>query len=418
MRHSNEHNNAVVLKEVIEGKTQVKSIKQSCSMCIAFDRPSIERISGSNFIEGNKVKLLYKGRDSFEAIFKSAEEARNFICLQFYIFRNDETGLELAEILKKKAKEGIKVYVLYDHFGSFGTPRSFWSDLRNAGIELRTSRPFKWTSPFHYAHRDHRKLIIIDGIRAFTGGLNIANEYRGFHLRMKRGWRDTGIILEGPIVSELFNSFQKTWQIWRGESIPFTDFPGFLTADSPSDDGLPVIPIFASSAKGRRRMRKLLYYSINHSQKSIALTTAYFTPSRRMIDSLEEAVKRGVEVKLLLPGKSDVPAAYYTGRAFFTRLLRAGIKIYNYRGEVLHAKSYLFDGCWSIVGSANLDFQSLRWNDEGNVGILSGEFGGKMRDVFEEDLKHSIEIKEDEWAERPLCEKIKERFFVLFRRRL
>lgn len=387
-------------------------------MCITFDRLSIEKISGCNFTKGNRVKLLYKGRDSFDAIFNGAVEARNLICLQFYIFRNDETGLELAEILKKKAKEGIKVYILYDHFGSFGTPRRFWKELMNTGIEIRASRPFKWTSPFHYARRDHRKLIIIDGVKAFTGGLNIANEYRGFHLRLKSGWRDTGIILEGPIVSELFMSFQRAWQIWGGEPIAFAEFPGFSHADLLSNNSLPVIPIFASSAKGRRRMRKLLYYSIDYSQKNISLTTAYFTPSRRMIDSLEEAVKRGVEVKLLLPGKSDVPAAYHTGRAFFTRLLRAGVKIFNYQGEVLHAKCYLFDGCWSIVGSANLDFQSLRCNDEGNVGILDEDFGNEMRDVFEEDLERSVEIKIDEWIKRPLYEKIKERFFVLFRRRL
>lgn len=387
-------------------------------MCITFDRPSIEKISGCNFIDGNIVRLLYKSRESFDAIFNSAEEAKKFICLQFYIFRNDDTGLELAEILKKKSKEGVKVYILYDHFGSIGTPGRFWKELRDAGIGIRATRPFKWSSPFRYAHRDHRKLIIIDGVRAFTGGLNIANEYRGFHLRVKRGWRDTGIILEGPIVSELFNSFRNTWKIWRGEPIAFTEFPGFSHSDSLPDNSLPVIPIFASSAKGRRRMRKLLYHSINRSEKNIFLTTAYFTPSRRMIDSLEEAVRKGVEVKLLLPGESDVPAVYYTGRAFFTRLLRAGIKIFNYQGEVLHAKSYLFDGCWSVVGSANLDFQSLRWNDEGNVGILNEDFGSKMRDVFEEDLKRSSEIKEDEWVKRSFYEKIKERFFVLFRRRL
>jgi cardiolipin synthase len=137
-----------------------------------------------------------------------------------------------------------------------------------------------------------------------------------------------------------------------------------------------------------------------------------------MLESLEDAVKRGVKVTLLLPGESDVPAAYYAGRAFFTRLLRAGVRIFNYRGEVLHAKSYVFDGCWSIVGSANLDFQSLRWNDEGNIGILDESFGKKMGDVFQEDITHSVEIKEEEWKERSMIDRFKERFFVLFRRRL
>src|SRR3990172_248364 len=388
-------------------------------MNLAFDSKSIERVYGDRFVEGNRVELLSKGKDSFTAIFKGIEEAKLFICLHFYIFRNDETGTKMADALKAKAREGVKVYILYDHFGSIGTPRAFWDDLSNAGIHIRASRPFKWSEPLRYIRRDHRKMIISDGIRAFTGGLNIANEYRGFHLRIKRsGWKDTGVMLEGPVACSLFQIFQKTWHAWRGETIPAIDLPTFPASHCQSGFCLPVIPIFASSSKGRRRMRKLLYYSINNSKESILLTTAYFTPSRRMIDSLEDAVKRGVEVKLLLPGKSDVPAAYHTGRAFFTRLLRAWIKIYTYQGQVLHAKSYVFDGSWSIVGSANLDFQSLRWNDEGNVGILDQGFGRRMTEMFEEDLTHSIEIKEDAWSQRPVFERFKEQFFVLFRRRL
>lgn len=380
---------------------------------MTFLRETISEIIKSRFIDGNRVKILYKGRDYFETIFGNIEMARKIICLQFYIFRNDETGKELAEILKRKAKEGVRIYILYDHFGSFGTPSRFWDSLRSEGINIRASRPFKWRRILDYPHRDHRKLIIIDRNKVFTGGLNIANEYRGFHIRLKKeGWRDTGIMIEGPAADELFRIFERTWRLWGGDKIEM-DGPveGF-------ENGLPVIPIFASSARGRRRMRKLFYYSINNARKSIFLTTAYFTPSRRMIDSLEEAVRRGVDVRILLPGKSDVPAAHYAGRAFFTRLLKRGIRIYNYQGEVLHAKSYVFDRCWSIVGSANLDFQSLRWNDEGNVGILNEGFGSKMIEIFEEDLKRSKEIRIEDWLIRPWSEKLKERFFVLFRRRL
>jgi len=386
-------------------------------MDMNFKRATLERISGNTFTEGNGVRLLHKGRESFEAIFRAVREAESFVCLQFYIFRNDETGTDLAELLKEKARTGVMVYILYDHFGSFGTPGRFWDELRSEGINIRASRPFKWSSLFHYVRRDHRKLVIVDGVKAFTGGLNIANEYRGFHLRMKGAWRDTGVVLEGPIVFELFETFRKTWEAWEGEAIPLP-FQAAWPVHSSQGGDFPVIPIFASSAKGRRQMRKLLYYSIDTAHESIHLTTAYFTPSRRMIVSLEGAVKRGAEVNLLLPGESDVPAAYYTGRAFFTRLLRAGVKIYSYQGKMLHAKSYIFDALWSIVGSANLDFQSLRWNDEGNVGILDTGFGNMMVDVFEEDVRHSREINEDEWLRRPLWEKIKERFFALFRRRL
>ncbi len=378
-----------------------------------FVRRNIERVYGAQFVDGNRVTLLWKSRESFQQIFDEVRNAKELLCLEFYIFRNDETGKELAEVLMQKVAEGVKVYLLYDHFGSFDTPLKFWRSLRKAGIRVRASRPFKWSAPFHYVHRDHRKLIIIDGTTAFTGGLNIANEYRGYHrIRKRAGWRDTGIFLEGPVAAALLDTFRKSWQIWKGEPIHFSK-------DSVrASDGLPVLPIFASSAKGRRRMRKLFYYSINRAMERIYLTTAYFTPSRRLVQILESAVVRGVDVRLLLPGKSDISSAHYAGRAFFTKLLKAGVRIYNYRGEILHAKTAVFDGAWSIIGSANLDFQSLRRNDEGNVGILDADFGRQMADIFAEDLENSSEITLDAWLMRPLCEKIKEHFFSLFRRRL
>jgi cardiolipin synthase len=380
---------------------------------VSFTREVIEEVLGIPFTDGNTVTLLWKDKESFHTIFDFVQKAKELICLEFYIFRNDETGNELAGILQQKASEGVKVQVLYDHFGSLQTPMKFWRDLKRAGVRVRASHPFKWTAPFHYVHRDHKKLIIIDGVKAFTGGLNIANEYRGYHIRKKsKGWRDTGIFLEGPIAGRLMDIFRKSWRIWKGAPIVFR------RRIEPVPGGLPVIPIFASSAKGRRKMRNLLYYSINQAGSSIYLTTAYFTPSRRMVQVLEEAVARGTNVKLLLPGRTDIAAAYYAGRSFFTRLLRAGVEIYNYGGEILHAKTAVFDGVWSVIGSANLDFQSLRRNDEGNVGILSEDFGRQMMEIFHEDLKQSEQVVLAQWVKRPFFEKVKEKFFALFRRRL
>jgi cardiolipin synthase A/B len=373
----------------------------------------IQKVYGTHFTDSNKVDLLWKDKEIFHAIFDSIKSAKEFICLQFYIFRDDETGKELAEILKQKASEGVTVYIIYDHFGSLFTSNKFWKDLMQAGVQIRASRPFKWTAPFHYVHRDHRKLIIIDGTKAFIGGLNIANEYRGYHkIKKSKGWRDTGILLEGPSVKTLLDTFKASWLIWKGGPIQFNPSP------DPVPDGLPVLPIFASSAKGRRRMRRLLYYSITHAEKSIYLTTAYFTPSLRMLFILKDAVKRGVDVKLLLQGKSDVSSVHYAGRAFFSILLKAGVEIYNYKGEVLHAKTYMFDGVWSIIGSSNLDFQSLRRNDEGNVGIIDKGFGSLVTGMFYEDLKHSEKIIPQSWFNRPVFEKISEFFYALFRRRL
>jgi cardiolipin synthase A/B len=378
-----------------------------------FTKETIERICGVPFTDGNRVTLLWKSKELFRTIFEYVQSAKELICLEFYIFRNDETGTELAEVLKKKAAEGVEVYILYDHFGSFDTPGRFWQDLRDAGIKIRATHPFRWTRPFHYVHRDHKKLIIIDGVKAFTGGLNIANEYRGYHrFKRVRGWRDTGIFLEGPVAGTLLEIFKKSWEIWKGGPIVFNKKLG------PFEDGIPSIPIFASSSRSRRKMRKLLYHSISGARESIYITTAYFAPSLRMIRVLEDAVSRGVRVRMLLPGRSDIVAAHYAGRAFFTNLLKSGVEIYNYQGVILHAKTAIFDRNWSVVGSANMDFQSLRRNDEGNVGILDGNFAGQMVEVFSEDLKQSVQIRPDTWRERSLWEKIKESFFVIFRMRL
>lgn len=373
----------------------------------------MEQVSGCTFTGGNRVTLLWKDRESFSIIYDAIRNARELICLEFYIFRNDETGTELAEILKQKAAEGVRVCLLYDHFGSLTTPLRFWKGLEQAGVEVRASRPFKWASPFHYIHRDHTKLIIVDGNTAFTGGLNIANEYRGYsRLRKHTGWRDTGIFLEGPIAAMLLVRFRAAWAIWKGREIPAGSHAKSFVG------GVPVLPIFTHSSRSRRWMRKLLYYSINNARESIYLTTAYFTPSRRMIEVLGNAVGRGVDVRLLLPGKSDVSSAHYAGRAFFSRLLKAGVRIYNYNGEILHAKTAVFDRIWLVIGSANLDFQSLRRNDEGNVGISDREFGVQMTAIFKEDLQKSEEIALSTWRARPVGDKIKEHFFALFRRRL
>jgi cardiolipin synthase len=386
-----------------------------------FTISSIEEIMKEKFYVANSIKLLWRGKESFSTIFDAVRNAERLICLEFYIFRNDETGSELADILKQKSREGVRVYLLYDHFGSFGTPRTFWQDMKNSGIRIAASRPFKWISPFRYVHRNHRKLIVIDGRQAFTGGLNIANEYSGFHLRLKvKSWRDTGIMLEGPVAYELFRSFRKNWFAWAHEMVeePRPQYNCLSNEYGGEHRAFPVMPIFVKAAKGRRKMRRLFYYSINHAGKSISLTTAYFTPSRRMVETLEQAVARGVHVRLLVPGITDVPPAAYAGRAFFARLLRAGVEIYSYTGEMLHAKTSLFDECWGIIGSTNLDFQSLRYNDEGNVGILDVDFASKMNDLFEEDLRHSVRINAAEWHNRPFQEKIKESFFSFFRRRL
>jgi len=375
-------------------------------------RHSIETILGLPFTENNKVRILKTGKETFQTILNTVSSARKIICIEFYIFKDDNSGRQLAELLKKKAAEGVSVYLLYDHFGSFLTSRSFWLDLKKEGVKVRVSHPFKWSSLKEYIYRNHKKLLIIDGKIAFTGGFNIADEYHGYFKKRKTVWRDTGIYLEGMISSTLLGIFSKSWKTWKGEEI---DSP---IEYSPFDRGVPVIPIFANSGRARRRMRKLLLYSIRHAKESIFLTTAYFVPGRRILRALIHAVRRGVKLKLLLPGKSDVMPVFYAGRNYYNRLLKEGVEIFNYQGAVLHSKTSVFDGCWSIVGSANIDLQSLSRNDESNVGVLDKDFSKDMMQVFYKDLEHSVKIDARTWRKRPFYQKFLEKFFFAIMRKL
>ncbi len=377
-----------------------------------FGKSSIADILGIPFTENNYVHLLKSGEEIFQTIFDSIANAQHIICIEFYIFKNDDTGKKLAALLKEKAREGVSVYLLYDHFGSFLTSRGFWSDLKNAGVKVRVSHPFKWTAPRGYIYRNHKKLLIIDGAKAVTGGFNIADEYHGYFKKRKMTWRDTGIYLEGPVAYTLLNIFQKSWSTWKGETINWHPEHEALI------HGVPVIPIFANSGRAKRRMRRLLIYSIKNAKNSILLTTAYFIPSKRILRALVHAAQRGVSLKLLLPGESDVRSVFYAGRSYFSRLLKAGAEIYNYQGAVLHAKTTVFDGCWSIIGSANFDYQSLSRNEESNVGVFDGDFSTHMTEAFQTDLKNSLKVDADKWAQRPLHQKILEKLFSLIMKKL
>jgi cardiolipin synthase len=372
----------------------------------------IEKIIGVTFTRNNSVRILKSGQETFQAILDAVASAQKIICIEFYIFKDDDTGKKLATLLKEKAGQGVPVYLLYDHFGSFLTSSKFWLDLKKIGIHVRVSHPLKWSSLKGYIYRNHKKLLLIDGTKAFTGGFNIADEYHGYFKARKNIWRDTGIYLEGPIAFSLLGIFSRSWKTWKGESF---NQPATRTQ---FNGGVSVIPVFANSARARRRMRRVLLYSIKNSKESIYLTTAYFIPSRKILKALISAAGRGVDLKLLLPGRSDVMAAYYAGRSYYRRLLMAGVEIYNYQGAVLHAKTSVFDRCWSIIGSTNLDFQSLRRNDESNVGIFDRNFSKQMIDIFLSDLQNSVKIDERTWAKRPFYQKFLEKFFSLLMKNL
>jgi cardiolipin synthase len=374
-------------------------------------RKTLESVGETSFLTGNSIQVLKDGHLAFEEVFRAVGEAERFICLDFYIFRDDETGWGLAEVLARKRGEGVRVCLIYDHFGCFSTSHRFWKFLRSHGVEVLPFHPFQWTNPNLYFHRDHRKLVVIDGWVAFTGGLNVGDEYRGYLRKKLAGWRDTGVKVKGPIARAMLEAFQKSWKECGGGAMEET-FPGRKAG---TEQSVAVLPLFSSSRKSMRTLRQLLQFSVHAAKKSIHLTMAYFIPTRKFLGVLLKAARRGVDVQIILPGQSDLRLVTYAGRTYYRTLLREGVKIFHYQPRVLHAKTMVFDRHWTIVGSANLDSRSLNYNYECGVGILDWVVAEQMERIFTNDLTDSRPITAEDLARWPLHERALGTFFSWFR---
>ncbi|MDH7500737.1 MAG: phospholipase D-like domain-containing protein [candidate division NC10 bacterium] len=380
-------------------------------------KQAVEAIAQSSFTSNDTFRILKEGKTAFDALFEGIERAERRIALEFYIFRDDETGWALADLLSRKAHQGVKVYLIYDHFGSRGTSVRFWRFLRDSGVMVRAFRPWEWRRPGRYLHRDHRKLVIIDGKAAFTGGFNIGDEYRGYWRKKIAGWRDTGACMEGPIAAAMWGPFERSWRECGGAKIG----RGWMEQAPPAaerGDGLQMIPLFSSSRASMRALQRVLHWSILSARKSIYITVAYFIPPRRILQLLSRAARRGVEVKLILPGESDLKFTSLASRVFYPRLLQEGVELFHYRPGILHAKTMVFDGCWAILGSANLDARSFHYNYECGVGILDRGVGGEMTRMFQEDLKESVAVTAEETHRYPLWERAVGRMLLRFRSHL
>ena len=372
---------------------------------------TLEKVAQASFLNRNSIQVLKDGHLAFEEVFLALEKAKRFICLDFYIFRDDETGWSLAESLARKSREGVRVYLIYDHFGCLTTSRRFWQFLKSHGVEVLPFHPFQWANPNLYFHRDHRKLVVIDGGAAFTGGLNVGDEYRGYLRKKITGWRDTGVLLRGPIAGAMFDAFKRSWMECRGGRIE--DSPGEPGGESGQD--VAMLPLFSSSRKSMRALRQLLEFSVHATLKSVHLTMAYFIPTRKFLRVLVKAARRGVDVKIILPGQSDLHVVAYVSRTYYKTLLREGVQIFHYQPRVLHAKTMVFDSHWSIVGSANLDSRSLNYNYECGVGVLDRGVGEEMERIFQRDLEDSAPVTEEDLSRWPLHERALGTFFSYFR---
>ena len=408
-----------------QSKALMERLKRSVGTTDMLERYTavIESVSESPLTKGNKVTLLVDGSATYTAMFKAVENARDHINIETYTMEDieDETGRKFADLLLHKQAEGVQVNLVYDSLGSFTTPASFFKYLRDGGIqvvEFNPTSPLRAHGKWRLAKSDHRKILIVDGKVAITGGVNISQVYSSGPFGSGDGkgaqapWRDTDVQIEGPAVAEFQKLFLDTWQRQQGATLSARNyFPDM------KEQGNTLVGVLGSTEGEANRITFIMYVAaITFAENSLHMTNAYFVPDHQTAEALADAAKRGVDVKIILPGATDRSSAQYAGESYYDDLLESGVKLYKRRNVLLHAKTLVIDGVWSTVGSTNMDFWSFSSNDEVNAVILSREFATEMEKMFAGDLAESDQIRREEWKKRPLRLKIKEWFLRLFAR--
>ena len=379
-----------------------------------------QALSDSPLLAGNKVELLIDGPSTYRAMFAAIEAARDHINMETYILEDDEVGKRFAAALIAKQQQGVQVNLIHDGVGTLATPAEFFTRLSDAGVkvlEFNPVNPLTAKAGWDVNQRDHRKLLIVDGKTAFLGGINISSVYSSgsFSRGAKSapggpGWRDTDLQIDGPVVAEFQKLFLDTWAGQQGEPLPArTYFPTL------APQGKEVVHAIGSSPDDPYSLiYATLISALDAAQREVLLTNAYFVPDPQLRTALKAAVARGVDVKLVLPARTDSALVFHAGRSYYDELLSAGVRLFERRDVVLHAKTALIDGVWSTVGSTNLDWRSFLHNQELNAVVLGAEFGQRMRASFDVDLAQSDEVTLSQWQGRTLDLRVKEMFARLW----
>ncbi len=345
----------------------------------------LSRVAGVPPIEGNSVRLLQDGAENYAAWLDAIAKARHGIDFENYIIRNDAVGRRFADALCARARAGIPVRVLYDWLGCLGTGRRFWHALRGAGVDVRCFNRPRLDSPLGWLSRNHRKTLCCDGQVGFVSGLCVGDEWVGDAARGVAAWRDTGIELRGPAVAGLAAAFAQSWAHAGGETPPAG------TPEPPGPAGAISLRVIGSkpSTMGLYRFDQLI---AGIARRSLWLTDAYFVGTTAYTQTLCDAARDGVDVRLLVPGASDIPVAKALSRAGYRPLLDAGIRVFEWNGPMLHAKTAVADGRWARIGSSNLNLASWMGNWELDVAVEDAGFAERMEAMFRADLLHATEI--------------------------
>ncbi len=352
----------------------------------------LRRIDESPILEGNRVRAFFRGPETFDAMRAAIDKAREEVLVESYIFKDDATGRSLVDTLCRAVGRGVRVRVLADAFGSIATRRAFWRQMRARGIEVRLFNPLfphLLLQPF----RDHRKILVVDGRTAFTGGMNIGDEY-GSSLSAHGGpWRDTHVEIDGPAAWGMAIVFTEAWHAAGGSPI-------VLKPLAPETGGVAILVLDSRPFRGTGEILSALASVVAAVRRRLWITNAYFAPRWRAIERLGETARRGVDVRLLLPGRSDVPLVRHAGHGYYAALLERGVRIFEYQRAVLHAKTVVADDFLTLAGSSNLDFRSFHINAECNVVMLDAETGRTFSEQFERDLEESVEVTAASWKRR------------------
>ena len=371
-------------RDTVTARPRSQQLLEPSSDITTLDK-AIDRAAGSRPIPGNDVRLLIDGPEAYAAMFDIIAGAERRIHFENYIFRSDEIGWRFAEALAARARDGLKVRVLYDWVGSISTRRKLWRHLRAAGVEIRAFNPPKLLDAFDNLSRNHRKLVVGDSRRAITGGLCIGNEWLGSEEKGIMPWRDTAIEVAGPAAASLDHAFESIWAVC-GPAIQ----PGESVGQVRPQGEASVRTIVGKP--GRERVYKVLELLAASSVERLWITDAYMVPPPRLFQAFVDAARDGVDIRMLVPGSSDVALVRNFTRIGYRDLLRAGIRIFEWDGPMLHAKTIVADSCWTRIGTSNLNASSLLGNYELDVLIENGELAQQMEDQFRRDIARSAEI--------------------------
>jgi cardiolipin synthase len=399
----------VVVYLAIASRAGEKRIEERLERLYATDdaqfRRSMDVLLGPPFVEGNRVQVLLNGEEIFPEMLAAIRQARRTLTFETFIYWSGTIGREFADALSQRARAGVKVHVLLDWLGSMRMEDGFIEQLENAGVQVRRYHRPRWGKLHRLNNRTHRKLLVADGTLGFTGGVGIADQWRG-SAQDAEHWRDTHFRVEGPVVAQLQGVFLDNWLKATGEVLH-----GELYFPPLEPRGDQPAQVFSSSPSGGSESMRLMYLmAITAAQRSIHLEASYFVPDELAIRALVAAARRGVQVQIIVPGPwIDADIVRRASRARWGDLLEAGVKIAEYQETMFHCKVLVVDSLLVSVGSTNFDNRSLSLNDEANLNVMDAGFARRQVEIFEQDLLRTKPVSLAAWRQRPWHEKLLER---------